>query len=288
MKITSKTDTLDLRNKLKMYAEIVGKDAAEALRRHARLAAVDLSNSTTPFSRGAGGSQKAKGLGEGAVQRDILKVYYPATGSKFRSMATRIARGSIIKKGGKNASAAGEKFKERLLRYQMSDDTAALAKIAADMQFKDFMLDRFDPSKHTRARGRGGKVHNVTPTLVIGAEREMEKYIANTQKKVGLTKAGFALVAQKIPTNNKGNPMSGIPAWVKRHIGRASGRMEDFTQGGLLNRNIRVRMTNSTPWASDTITNSQITHSLQSTRKRFIKYMNAQIRYELKRRAGLE
>jgi hypothetical protein len=288
MKITSKIDTLDLRNKLKMYAEIVGKDSAEALRRHARLAAVDLSNSTTPFSRGGGVSQQAKAAGEGAVQRDILKVYYPATGGRFRSMATRIARGSLIKKGNKNASAQGEKFKERLLRYQMADDTAALAKIAADMQFKDFMLDRFDASRHAQARGRGGKVDKPNPTLVIGAEREMEKYIVKTQKKVGLTKAGFALVAQKIPTNNKGNPMSGIPAWVKRHVGRASGRMEDFTQGGLLNRNIRVRMTNATPWASETITGAQINHSLQSTRKKFIKYMDTQIRYELKRRAGLK
>lgn len=288
MRITSKTDTLDLRNKLQMYAEIVGKDAAEALRRHARLAAVDLSNSTTPFSRGGGMSQKAKGLGEGAVQRDILKVYYPATGGKFRAQATRIARGALIKKGNKNASANAEKFKDRFLRYQMSDNTAAMAKIAADMRFKNVMLDRFDPAKHRRARGRGGKVHSVASTLVIGAERDMEKYIASTQKKVGLTKAGFALVAQKIPTNNKGNPMSGIPAWVKRHVGRASGRMVDLTQGGLLNRNIRVRMTNATPWASETITNLQINHSLQSTRRRFIKYMNAQIRYELKRRAGLK
>lgn len=286
MKITSKTDTLDLRNKLKMYAEIVGKDAAEALRRHARLAAVDLSNSTTPFSHR--NSQKAKAVGEGAVQRDILKVYYPATGGKFRSIATGIARGSLRKKGNKNASANAEKFKDRLLRYQMADDVAAMSKIAADMQFKNVLFDRFDPSRHKRSRGRGGKVHNAMPALVIGAEREMESYIAKTQRKVGLTKAGFALVAQKIPTNNKGNPMSGIPSWVRRHVGRASGKMQDLTQGGLLNRNIRVRMTNSTPWASDTITRAQVSKSLQSTRNKFIKYMNAQIRYELKRRAGLK
>lgn len=287
VKITAKTSTADLRNKIKTYAEITGKDGADALRRHARIAAVDLCNSMTPYSHKRGAQAKAQG--EGAVQRDILKVYYPATGGKFRGQATGIARGYLQGKGRSNASEAAEKFKERLLRYQMNDDTAALAKIAADMKFRDVMVDRFDPNRHRQERDSKGRVsRNAAPALVIGAEKELERYIDKTKKKVGLTKAGFAKAAAAIRTSREGDPMAGIPAWVKRHVGRASGAINDRTQGGLLNRNIGVRMMNQTPWASDTISPSQIAKSLQTTRNKFMKYMNTQIRYELKRRAGLK
>lgn len=286
MKITSKTDTLDLRNKLKMYAEIVGVDSAEALRRHARIAVLDMCNLMAPFSRG--NKAKAKALGERAVQRDILEVFYPATGGRFRAQATRIARRYYSRTGAKNPEAQAEKFKDRFLAYQMSENTQALAGIAADMKYRRALFDTFNPRYHREQRNAKGRVVKPQPVLIIGAERQLEKYIETSKKKVGLTKAGFALVAQKIPTKNSGDPLKGVPAWVKRHVGRASGRMQDHTRGGLLNRNIRVVMTNATPWASNTITNQQVNGSLQSTRRKFIKYMNAQIRYELKRRAGLK
>lgn len=286
IKIKAKTNTRDLRDRLRRYAEIVGADAADALRRHARIAAVDLCNSMTPFSHKQ--SATAKALGEGAVQRDILKVYYPASGAKFRNQATGIARGYLQGKGNSNAVQQAEKFKDRLMRYQMSDNTAALAKIAADMKFRDVMLDRFDPSRHRSERGTDGKVTNPSSVLVIGAEPELERYIEQTKRKVGLTKAGFAKVAEQIPTSNRGNPLKGVPAWVKRNMNRASGQMVDATKGGLLNRNIRVLMTNTTPWASNTITAQQIRNSLDVTREKFVKYMNYAIRGELKRRARLQ
>jgi hypothetical protein len=285
--ITAKTSTADLRNKIKTYSEITSKDGADALRRHARIAAVDLCNSMAPYSHKRGAQAKAEG--EGAVQRDILKVYYPATGGRFRSQATGIARGYLQGKGRSNASEAAEKFKDRLLRYQMNDNTEALAKIAADMKFRDVMVDRFDSNRHRQERDSKGRVNrNAAPALVIGAEKELERYIDKTKKKVGLTKAGFAKAAAAIRTSREGDPMAGIPAWVKRHVGRASGAINDRTHGGLLNRNIGVRMMNQTPWASNTITPSQIAKSLQITRNKFVKYMNTQIRYELKRRAGLK
>lgn len=287
LQISAKTNTADLRAKIKTYAEITGKDGADALRRHARIAAVDLCNSMTPYSHGQ--SAKAKAVGEGAVQRDILKVYYPATGGRFRAQATGIARGFLLGKGAANASEQAEKFKERLLRYQMSENTEALAKIAADMKFRDVMLDRFDQTRHQSERGTDGRVSgNAAPVLVIGAERELERYIEDTKKKVGLTKAGFAKVAEQIPTSNEGDPLRGVPAWVKRHIARASGSMRDLTQGGLLNRNIKVMMSNTTPWASNTISQQAVRSSLDATRSKFVKYMDIQIRYELKRRAGLK
>jgi len=240
-----------------------------------------------PYSHKRGAQAKAEG--EKAVQRDILRVYYPATGGKFRGQATGIARGYYQGLGRSNSSEIAEKFKDRLLRYQMNDDTAALAKIAADMKFRDVMIDRFDKTRHKQERNSKGRVSkDAASVLVIGAEKELERYIEDTKKKVGLTKAGFARAAAAIRTSNQGDPLSGVPAWVKRHVGRASGNINDRTGGGLLNHNIGVRLMNQTPWASDVIKPSEIAKSMQTSRTKFVKYMNAQIRYELKRRAGLK
>ena len=288
MKITAKTNTKDLRQRMANYARIVGRDAADALRRHARIAAVDLCNSMTPYSHGV--SAKAKGLGEAAVQRDILKVYHSATGARFREQATRVARAHAMRSNNKNVRGQAEKFKDRLLRYQMSDNTEALAKIAADMKFRDVMIDRLDRNRHKVERGPDGRVKNPAPVIVIGADREIERYIEETKRKVGLTKAGFAKVAAAIPTSLQGDPMKGVPAWVKRNVSRASGRMTDRTRGAFIEKvgNIGVGMDNTTPWASNTITPSQVRRSLDVTRQKFVKYMNHSIRGELKRRAGLK
>lgn len=287
VKITAKTDSSDLRRRIQKYSEITGKDGADALRRHARLAAVDLCNSTAPYSHKAGPQALAKG--EGAVQSDILRVYYPATGARFLNQATGIARYYAQGKGLANASESTDKFRDRLLGYQMNNNLGALAAIASSMKFRDVMIDRFDGSRHQQERNARGRVkRNVAPALVIGAEGEMERYIEKTQKKVGLTKAGFAKAAASIRTSNTGDPLRGVPPWVKRNVGRASGSSRDRTSGGLIGNNIGVTISNKTPWASNTISMSDVAKNLEITRQKFVKYMKAQIRYELKRKAGLK
>ena len=52
MKVTAQVDTSDLRKRMNQYALIVGKSVNQQLRRHARLACVELANTTQPFGKG--------------------------------------------------------------------------------------------------------------------------------------------------------------------------------------------------------------------------------------------
>ena len=89
MRITAKTDTSDLRGRLNQYALITGREVSDSVRQFARVACVELAHETQPF----GNTKQAGDMGETAVARDIHKVYYPATGSKFLRQATRYVAG---------------------------------------------------------------------------------------------------------------------------------------------------------------------------------------------------
>jgi hypothetical protein len=278
MKISAMTDTSDLRGRLADFSRIVGVEKSHAVRQFARVACVNLATETQPFGK----DSSAKEQGETAVARDIHKAYYPATGSKFLKQAVRIAENHQTKTGKKSSS---DKFKNRMLRYQMEGNDGALAKIAADMGFTRAMVDSFDSSYHKSVRDGRGRVRGANPYLVIGSgERDMERYIEQTQRKVGLTKAGWAKCAEAIPLDRASSATRGIPQWVTRNLSRATGHISDQSQDP---GNPKVIMTNSTPWTSIVLTPNQAQEALNLARNNFVKYMNTAIKKTLRQQAKL-
>jgi len=278
MKITAMSDTSDLRGRLDEFAKIVGKEKSEAVRQFARVACVNLATETQPFGKDADGKAK----GETAVARDIYKVYYPATGAKFLNQAVRVAEAYEAKTG---KSKSADKFKNRMLGYQMANDSAALTKIARDMKFRDVALDTFDSARHKGSRDKRGRVRNAKPQLVIGGEDQLERYVEQTQRKVGLTKAGWAKCAEAIPLNRASSATRGIPQWVTRNMSRASGRISDQSSNP---SNPKVIMTNATPWTSIVLTPARAKVALQLARDNFIKYMNTAIKQTLRAQVKLK
>jgi hypothetical protein len=279
------TDTSDLRSRLNAFTDIVGKETSEAVRQFSRKSCVYLGAATQPF-----GLAKAHKIpGERAVKRDINKVYYPATGfrgKKFLGQATMMVRGHYKSKGKANASQLAEKFSERLKRYQYTKNTAAVAKIAADIGFTRAMIDSFDSSYHRSVRDHRGRVVNANPYLVIGTgETELQKYIENTEKKVGLTKAGWAKCAEKIPLNRVSSATREFPQWVTRNLPRATGSIVDGSRDP---KNPKVKMTNETPWTSVVLSPSEARNAMRLARKNFIEYMNKSIKGELRRQVKLK
>ena len=278
MKITAMSDTSDLRGRLDEFAKIVGKEKSESVRQFARVACVNLATETQPFGKDADGKAK----GETAVARDIYKVYYPATGAKFLNQAVRVAEAHEAKTGkGKSA----DKFKNRMVGYQMANDSAALTKIARDMKFRDVALDTFASSRHKESRDSRGRVRNAKSQLVIGGEDQLERYVEQTQRKVGLTKAGWAKCAEAIPLNRTSSATRGIQQWVTRNMSRASGRISDQSSNP---SNPKVIMTNATPWTSMVLTPARAKVALQLARDNFIKYMNTAIKQTLRTEAKLK
>lgn len=278
MKITAMTDTSDLRGRLAEFARLTGKETSEAVKQFARVACVNLATETQPFGK----DDTAKAKGETAVARDIYKVYYPAIGAKFLNQATKAVEGYYARRG--QSSKLAENFKTRMLKYQMNNDTGALAKIAADIGFTDAQITGFDPSRHKSSRDQRGRVHGAKPQLIIEGDRELEKYVETTQRKVGLTKAGWAKCAEAIPLTRASSATRGIPQWVTRNKGRASGSIADMSNDP---SNPLVKMTNSTPWCSMVLTPEQAQQALTLARDNFVKYMNNAIKGTLRARAKL-
>lgn len=279
MKITAMTDTSDLRGRLSEFARITGKETSEAVKQFARVACVNLATETQPFGK----DDAAKAKGETAVARDIYNVYYPATGYKFHKQATKIAENYYAKT--KASSGSSDKFQNRLTRYQMENNTGALARIAADLGFKDVALDTFDPQRHKGRRDKRGRTSPGKGQLIIGGEDQLEKYVETTQRKVGLTKAGWAKCAEAIPLTRASSATRGIPQWVTRNKGRASGSISDLSADPV---NPKVKMTNATPWCSIVLTPGQAQGALNLARDNFVKYMNQTIKGTLRAQAKLK
>lgn len=279
MKITAMTDTSDLRGRLAEFTRLTGKETKEAVKQFARVACVNLATETQPFGK----DDKAKAKGETAVARDIYNVYYPATGYKFHKQATKIAENYYAKTNA--SSGSSDKFQNRLTRYQMEGNTWALYTIATDLGFKDIAYDSFDSQRHKGRRDNRGRTRPGKGQLIVGAEDQLEKYIESTQRKVGLTKAGWAKCAEAIPLTRASSATRGIPRWVTRNKKGASGSISNQSNDPI---NPRVTMTNSTPWTSTVLSPSQARKALNLARDNFVKYMNQTIKGTLRAQSKLK
>jgi hypothetical protein len=280
MKISAMADTSDLTSRLSAFASVVGAETSQAVKQFARKACIYLAVETQPFGKDA----SAQAKGETAVASDIYKVYLPATGYKFNKMARQINDNYNAKRG-KASPDASSKFQDRLTRYQIENNTGALTRIAASMKFRDVALDTFDRQRHRDRRGPRGTVRPGKQQLVIGAEEELEKYVEYTQKKVGLTKAGWAKCAELIKLNRVSSSTRELPAWITRNMYRATGIVVDLSDH---KENPKVHMTNTTPWTSNVLSPSAAKSALDLARKNFIEYMNTTIKKTLRNQVKLK
>jgi hypothetical protein len=280
VKISVKTDTSDLRAKLREFELVVGREMSGAVRQFARKACVYLANATQPYSgKGEDGksqNKQAKALGEKAVQVDISKVFYtPQSGGFARAIKSVVANS-------KRSEESKSKFNRRLDRYISSGNKTAIKKIAKDFNWQG-IIDAVDPALHQAARsGPRRKVSKRRKQLhmVLEGRTAISSYIKTVQKRVGIAKSGWASCAQQISVDQKQSSTAGIPAWVTRHASGSNGSIVDQSRD---KRNPRVRMTNNVPWTSQVLSNSAKKDSLRLAKENFLKYMNTTIRAELRR-----
>jgi hypothetical protein len=278
MQISAMTDTSDLRGRLAVYAQIVGKETGEAVRQFARVACVNLAHNTQPF-----GNKKADGIpGEKAVESDISKVFYtPQDGGFARALKSIVAKSN-------RSDASKTKFNARLDGYIAENNTAAIASLARSFKWQGVLFDDIDPALHQNAR-RGSRMRvpkrRGAMHMVIGGNERLQKYKDEQKRKVGLTKAGWAVCAEAIPTNRTSSATRGIPQWVTRNKSRATGSILDGSHNPV---NPKVVMTNGTPWTSQCLTPKEAKEALEIARNKFVEYMNRQIKYELRQQAKLQ
>jgi hypothetical protein len=282
MQIKAMTNTADLRGRLGLWAALVKKETSDGIKQFARVACENLAFNTQPY----GADEGAKKKGEHSVDTGISSVYYTTKDKGFKAGMLKVAEASYAKR---NSGKGFGKFKNRLDGYIGSNNVGALTKLATDFGWKNVLLDEFDKSIHKNARNKTtGRVtkRRASLHLVIGAEKELEKYRKEMIARVGLTKAGWAKCADLIPiTGRVSSATRGFPQWVKRHRNKlASGTISDKSNDPI---NPRVVMTNTTPWCSQVLPPAKAQKALDIARNKFVEYMNRQIKHELRQKAQL-
>lgn len=183
------TGTGGVERMMRDFARIVGRTMQEEMVATARLVAVSLAASTQPYGK----TNAARAAGEGAVARDVRKVF-----SSPSTVYEEI-------KGDDEDSA--RRFWRAFTRRDHSGMRDEMTAASIDLE----IVAAPDRSMHEAARGRRGRVKG-RPRQMVTQGGAIQKYIKERQKMVGFAKAGWAAAADDCGGHR------GIPAWASgRH-----------------------------------------------------------------------
>ena len=252
MATTIKVDDSTLVQLLKNHEGFVSKTMPELVRKYSRIACVELANRTQPFSVGAK-SEGAKKLGEDAVKIGITGVIPEK--AYFQFIVDSTSNDTLRERlQGYVASGQWKKFAEVMVSVGMWKE----AKVISGREIGT--IHKQHRSKSTgRALSTKGKMYL--------AKSGPDAYIKKIQKRVGLSKSGWADAARKIG-GVKGDGARGIPAFAKAKRHKSAGGITDRTKD---KTNPRVDMQNDTPWVSRICPRSEQLIALQIARDKMIK-----------------
>lgn len=282
-------DDKDFRAALLHFYRNSKQSLSSVIRSQSRLVAVNLVFQTQPFGGSkatTGQDSSGKVLGEGAIERDIRKIYKTAS-DVFKDVAktsVQAARGfvSYIKSGNLNEA---RKILHRVNLHQHSEGAANLGS-RLDLAF----ISNFDGGQSHREalapmprRPRIKK--NQKPLMIVQNMGPLKGYIKEVQKRVGIAKSGWATCAiilggtrGRSATNTEGVSQQSVPAWVKRHAGnKGSGSVID--RANSIN-DAYVDMINHVPWIHNCLNAGQQKAALDIQREKMEKAIDKALEYE--------
>ena len=212
---------------LKEYAKIREVELPKAVLINGRLLAKELARRTQPFGTKADAGQQR-------VKNDIGKVIKDS--NRVEEMIDKVD---------------DKKIKARLGALFAANNYKVITTIFSNIGFlnkyagMEFIADPYGPHQENRDP-KTGRTRKKGDKLYI-AKKDIGTYIEKFSKRVGLSKAGWAVAAEGLPSTvaNKRSSYD-FPAFVKANMDKASGSAQDNT-GNLTNPTITL--TNSTPWA---------------------------------------
>ena len=253
-----------LENILTDYAQIREQTIPDAVVANARLLCVELARRTQPF----GADNKARAAGEGRTTKDIGKII--KTEDQLTQMASRVNT---------------DKIRDRLMSLVSGGRFDVVEKIFSNIGFlktwggMEIISGGAIKSIHKGARNSTtGRTKSRGTKLTIAKQGELDSYIAGVIKRVGLSKAGWAECAKQLPQVVQGSMTRGIPGWVTRNTG--SGSVQDRSRNA---SNPSVQLTNSTPWASQIIPQSEIASAKAVVITKMIQQMQRILKYREKK-----
>jgi len=247
-------DNVKFLRKMKKYQEITGKEIGQLVNNAARLCAIECLKLTAPKDKQAGEKQVASDL------RNLFTIVNPTWWKE-------ITKGTAFASGGAAIHNRSGIVWATDTQTQVSDISAA----------KDWH------KSHKNAAGRTTRLGLLNRALVKQAT--YRKYLKETLKKVGIAKAGWAIVAEACNADVR-EPLKGIPAWVKRNMPKASGRVSALTQKEGFGFSISI--TNSVGYARATLNAGGESFAVNLAKKKMISMMNHAIKFEKAKQAELQ
>lgn len=254
----------DVEEMLKYYVRFSEKSLADIVRKYARICCVELAYRTQPYRKQ--GWENSRVIGTTRVQYDIEKV--------FRAQQT-IER--ILEK------TENDNLRERMQKlfsageYKKLGDILYMLGITRD-QMEVVPFAKMPPVHKAQRHLSSGRVarrpygFNYAPSL--------DRYIKAAQKRVGMSKSGWASCARAIG-GIKGDGARGIPAWAKRRSHGNHGRIVDRTHD---KENPTILITNQIPWLRRLMRKQEQNAARNFAYLKMIKEIVAILRYERRKR----
>jgi hypothetical protein len=238
-----RVETRRFEDALRRLARESNRSFSDVVNQNARLIASNLAFQTQPF----GTSSASKKQGEGAVMRDIGKVYRTAASvfAEIKDQSEKTARAWY------KAVKAGEFEKaESILRKCNIGDRNA-------------KIGEFDASFHRKNLNRRGRVSRHRAALITADAKALKAYGKEIASHVGYAKAGWIAAGEQL------GKLSRVPAWLRKvKAGQGKGTMK----GREINPEATIH--NMVQYLSNLLTPSQVTEALRIQREKMERHIN--------------
>ena len=176
---------------LARFPQRIGRTMLSLVKQEARGLAVELARTTRPF----GFSARARKAGEGAVAKDIGKVF--ATPDQAYEQLQR------------TDPQSADRFWAHVQNRRFARARKALA--GSSSAWADLPVGRLEPDRHRTSR-QNGKVKRSRPAQVVTSRRALDTYTARIQRRVGFAKGVWINAAKAI-----GGRVRNAAQWATRH-----------------------------------------------------------------------
>jgi len=278
---TVKIDDAKMLRKMRKYEQVVGKEVRQLVQNAGRLCCVQLAKFTQPY----GNKSAAKKSGEKAITKDIQ-------GGKRSTGKGKGRRGIFLPltpfmKANAEFYGASENirlFVKKDGTVYGTDKAHFLSNASVDT------LRGIHKSKFVNGRmsSAGGDTRNIGRWKFIDqyfvSPNVINAFLKVQFRKVGLVKAGWAVAAAACKADVR-QPLSGIPAWVRRNISKARGAIDDSKASGF---SWKIKLKNQVGYARQTLSPSNESVAVNVARRKFYSMMSHAIRKQKPKEAGLQ
>jgi hypothetical protein len=272
MAVIAKVDDAKLLKKMKRYEEVCKKEVSQQIRNHGRLLGLELMRQAQPYYEKGGIKERyarMKKIISGDINSVVIALndYWQARFNEARSKSIKW------------------RLYNKKRESWLTDEYRLINTLS---ELKAYYKAQKNPNRG-RPGPRGDKTIGRWKGVgfpVVPFEL-MVKLREQLQSRIFWSKAGWAKAAQECKADTKAAAkLSGIPLEIKRHVANARGAVQDMTNGWWnTSGNPKVVLRSGVPWQSKILSDNQRRDAVNLTRGKFIRFLSAAIRAELKKQS---